>query len=68
MKSVVRLSDHLDMTIAVDWDVKPATKANKHTARVKLANRNVSFGRHQAELVESCYLMGLVTRKLVFGV
>ena len=25
-KSVVRLTDHLDMTIAVDWDVKPQTK------------------------------------------
>ena len=25
-KSVVRLTDSLDMTIAVDWDVKPQTK------------------------------------------
>ena len=25
-KSVVRLTDRLDMTIAVDWDVKPQTK------------------------------------------
>ena len=25
-KSVVRLTDHLDMTIAVDWDVKQKTK------------------------------------------
>ena len=22
-KSVVRLTDHLDMTVAADWDVKP---------------------------------------------
>ena len=28
-KSVVRLTDHLDMTIAVDWDVNPQT--NKQT-------------------------------------
>ena len=26
LKSVVRLTDHLDMIIAVDWDVKPQTK------------------------------------------
>ena len=25
-KNVVRLTDHLDMTIAVDWGVKPQTK------------------------------------------
>ena len=25
-KSVVRLSDRLDMTIVVDWDIKPQTK------------------------------------------
>ena len=27
--SVVRLTDHLDMTIVVDWDVKPQIKQNK---------------------------------------
>ena len=27
-KSVIRLNDHLYMTIAVDWDVKPQTKQN----------------------------------------
>ena len=25
-KSVVRLNDHLDMTITVDWDIEPQTK------------------------------------------
>ena len=25
-KSVVRLTDYLDMTLAVDWDAKPKTK------------------------------------------
>ena len=25
-KSMVRLTDHLDMTMAVDWDIKPQTK------------------------------------------
>ena len=29
LKSVVRLTDHLDMIIAVDWDVKPQTKQNQ---------------------------------------
>ena len=28
-KSVVRWTDRLDMTIAVDWDIKPKTKQNK---------------------------------------
>ena len=28
-KSVVRLTDRLDRTIAVDWDVKPQTKQTK---------------------------------------
>ena len=28
-KSVVRSTDHLNMTIAVDWDVKPQTKQTK---------------------------------------
>ena len=28
-KSVARLTDHLDMTIAVDWDVKQKNKQNK---------------------------------------
>ena len=27
-KSVVRITDCLDMTIAVDWDVKPQAKPN----------------------------------------
>ena len=31
-KSVVRLSDCLDMTIVVDWNVKPQTKQNKITS------------------------------------
>ena len=30
-KSVVRLTDRLNMTIAVDWDIKPQTKQNKDT-------------------------------------
>ena len=28
-KKVVRLTDRLDMAIAVDWDIKPQTKQNK---------------------------------------
>ena len=28
-KSVVRLTDRLNLTIAGDWDVKPQTKQNK---------------------------------------
>ena len=28
-ESVLRLTDHLNMTIAVDWDVKPQTKQAK---------------------------------------
>ena len=31
-KSVVRLTDHLDMAIAVDWDVKRKTKQTKFGA------------------------------------
>ena len=31
MKSVVRLTDHLDMTLAVDWDVKEATQTHLAT-------------------------------------
>ena len=29
---MVRLTDRLDMTIAVDWDVKQQTKKSKHLA------------------------------------
>ena len=29
-----RLSDHLNMTIAVDWDIKPQTKQTKMIGRV----------------------------------
>ena len=29
-KGLVRLSDHLNMAITVDWDLKPQTKQNKH--------------------------------------
>ena len=29
-KSAVRLTERFDMTIAVDWDVKPQTKQNKN--------------------------------------
>ena len=36
--SVVRLSDRLDMTIAVDWDVKPQTKQNLDGPFSKLYN------------------------------
>ena len=32
-KSVVRWTDHPDMTIAIDWDVKYQTKSNKGTVR-----------------------------------
>ena len=28
---MVRLIDHLNMTVAVDWDVKPQTKQTKST-------------------------------------
>ena len=31
---VVRLTDHLDMTIAVDWNVKPQTKQKKWPGRI----------------------------------
>ena len=27
---MIRLTDHLDMTIAVDWDGKPQNKQNKN--------------------------------------
>ena len=30
-KNVVRSTDCLDMTIAVDWDIKPQTKQQKNT-------------------------------------
>ena len=30
MNSVVRLTDRLDMTKVVDWDVKPQIKQNKN--------------------------------------
>ena len=30
MNSVVRLTDSLDMSIVVDWDVKPQIKQNKN--------------------------------------
>ena len=32
---MVRLIDRLNMTIAVDWDVKPQTKQNIKTNRMK---------------------------------
>ena len=31
-KSAVRLTDHLNMTIVVDWDVKPQNKQNEQTS------------------------------------
>ena len=34
-KSVVRLTDHLDMTIAVDWGIKPQTKQTNKQLKVK---------------------------------
>ena len=37
-KSVVRLTDRLDMTIAVDWDVKPQTNQIKHLQHVTTAS------------------------------
>ena len=32
-KSVFRWTDRLDMTIAVDWDIKPQTKQNQKLFR-----------------------------------
>ena len=32
---MVRLTDHLDMTIAVDWDTKPQTKQKVKTNRMR---------------------------------
>ena len=29
---MIRLTDHLDITIAVDWDIKPQTKQTKNTS------------------------------------
>ena len=33
-KSMVRLTDHRDMTIAVSWDIKPLTKQKNNFAFV----------------------------------
>ena len=38
VKLIVRLTDHLDMTIAVDLKVKPQTKQNKESSD---GNKNV---------------------------
>ena len=32
---MVKLTDHLHMTIAVDWDVKPPTKQIKYARNVQ---------------------------------
>ena len=32
-KSVVRLSDHLDMAMTIDWDFKPKTKESQNSTR-----------------------------------
>ena len=37
-----RLTDHLDMTIAVDWDVKPQTKKRNHGIQFKKRTTCVS--------------------------
>ena len=36
-----RLSDHLNMTIAVDWDIKPQTKQTKMIGRVATVREKV---------------------------
>ena len=36
-KSVVRLTDHLNMTIVVDWDVKPQNKLINNSFKHNLA-------------------------------
>ena len=36
-KSVVRLTDHLYMIIAVDWDIKPQTKQNKNSCHPQIS-------------------------------
>ena len=38
MNSVVRLTDRLDMTIVVDWDVKPQIKQRNRQWRVSRLN------------------------------
>ena len=45
-KSVVGLTNHLDMTIAVDWDVKPQTKQKtKHDiSGLSIVRLNGIFG------------------------
>ena len=35
-KSVIRLTDHLNMTVIVDWDVKPQNKTTTKTERNSL--------------------------------
>ena len=49
-KSVVRLTDSLDMIIAVDWDVKPQTKFKKRCcqSQVKVCTQNTGYPLSEA--------------------
>ena len=58
-KSVVRLTHRRDMTIAVDWDIKPQTKQNNlSTLHVSILRQKKSMFR-----VLSPILLGSVVRK-----
>ena len=77
-KSVVRLTDRLDMTIAVDWEIKPQTKqkkSDKMNTCCKFSLKQKQKEEEERKKIEEekvCNLplhkLGLVATKRVFGV
>ena len=78
---MVRLTDHLNMTLAVDWDLKPNKKTINNKSYVKLSyDRSISYpsvftcvlGTQRNYLIEKLLLsthnicFGLEIRKLLF--
>ena len=54
---MVRLTDRLDMTIAVDWDVKPQTKQINQENRYffLFLHENICCGAHWQHLQKKAY-------------
>ena len=45
-KSVLKLTDRQNMTIAVDWDIKPQTKQNSYANTLKDIHQSFKFAEN----------------------
>ena len=53
-ENVIRLTGNLDMTIVVEWDIKPQTKQNKITkehSNVRLSPENMKIVRKHLQMM-----------------